>query len=772
MAQVQQLPFGAISPSARPVSAFIQPKQRNIAGAPARPALFGSPGQIDTIKTAGTTFVQGANSFEQLARDLGAFSQAFSATAPKAAAAFAGWQADIGEREAREQIAEAQARLDEEVETSELNRAAANRQVAFEDPKAGGLMDFLNPYRRIGYERGMAKQAGIEIEQGMPGYIAQNAQIDYNTPDQGMAALGKARADWTNQVLDKYGVDDSTPGFSKYVAPRIERASDRAAQALQADRVKWFDTQKPVTIANLIKAEWEQIQSSKQVTYNGSTYVFGTPGYEYALGARLNQVSGQELMTAGLPGQSRGWQEKAFEILAAEKYFNETESPLDYLQTNIPVIDENGEQALDRYNQPMFYSWNQAFTKEDIDAEIKYAQAAYTKKKREREALVDEMKGEVINATAGLASGPLRYSAGIEALNAFIQRKNTERIDAGLPPLSSADTAALYKGWDEANEVSVDLGTTGLYRDEARFFADLRQRFGTDFNGTQARQELSELVAGMPEDKKDAVSREGLAIIEKKETEEDVNNNWGQVFRPMIESRRDRFLAAEYPYGENYDNKADYKEASDNYILRANELVQTAIAVEEGRLNRRLRTVEVQAITDKVLGDIKPEELRQLAPNGVSQKAENERQQTIQSQIESGQTESAPPTPTYDTNQLADIPDRQVVLRQFRTLPILSESAVEQAITQPVPSVALKKAWRDAGAASLWDFVEAQEALLKQQNPEWVPSYTPAQRRQFRDRSLQAAGLEKSIFTTRQLTASRPQLASIQGWIVPTLLEV
>ena len=325
MARPEQLaPYGVINPASKPVSAFVEPNAQILMGQPTQPAQFGAPKGIQTVNTATAGMVQGYNPYETLAQDLKPFSEQLMKAAQKGGLAFAEWQMNLGEQEAMEQAAEAAIRLDEEIETSELNRAAANRSLAIRDPQAGGIMNLLNPYRAIGYQRGMSKRAGQEISMGMPGYVAQNSdRIDYTAPDQGFGALQSIRAEYTNQVLDKYGVDSASPGFSKYTAPLIERASDAVAQTLQKDRAEWIDNQKPRTTAALLLSTWNDVTANGVVTFNGTTYRKEDPGFEGAVRARLNQIASAELMTGGLPGQASKWEKEVYEILAATQHFRD-----------------------------------------------------------------------------------------------------------------------------------------------------------------------------------------------------------------------------------------------------------------------------------------------------------------------------------------------------------------------------------------------------------------------------------------------------------------
>ena len=65
MAKEKQLPFGQITPVAKPLGAFIVPGQKQTAGA-AKPSMIGSVPQIAAIQKGSQGNVQGYNQFQQL----------------------------------------------------------------------------------------------------------------------------------------------------------------------------------------------------------------------------------------------------------------------------------------------------------------------------------------------------------------------------------------------------------------------------------------------------------------------------------------------------------------------------------------------------------------------------------------------------------------------------------------------------------------------------------------------------------------------------------
>jgi hypothetical protein len=77
--------------------------------------------------------------------------------------------------------------------------------------------------------------------------------------------------------------------------------------------------------------------------------------------------------------------------------------------------------------------------------------------------------------------------------------------------------------------------------------------------------------------------------------------------------------------------------------------------------------------------------------------------------------EKGPAPALYQINQLDDIPNRAVVLRQYRELPVLQLQSIlkmmDLAESGKALPVKFERAWRDAGAQSAWDFINTQLRL-------------------------------------------------------------
>lgn len=771
MARPEQLaPYGAINPTSKPVSAFVEPNSQIVLGQPQQPAQFNAPKGIKTVGTAGSPQVQGYNSFETLAQDLAPFSEQLMKAAQKGGLAFASWQMDLGEQAALEQTAEAALRLDEEVETSELNRAAENRALAVRDPYAGGIMNMLNPYRSIGYRRGLSKRAGQEIENGLANYVSQNSdRIDYLAPDQGFAALQAIRAEYTNGVLDKYGIDSGSPGFSKYTAPRIERASDAVAQTLQKDRTEWIDSQKPRQVAALLQAEWRSITANRAVTYNGTVYRAADPGYEGAVRARLNQISTAELMTGGLPGQQSKWEKEVFQILAATGDFRgDGTSPTDYLATRTPMIGVDGKQKVSGIGEPLFYSWKELYSQEDIDSEIKYGQARWTQTSRTRKEYASQLSAQVTEATMGMRPGPEREAVITQTINNFMDTLT----QLNGQPVDAATRDYLYEAARKGSKQSYE-GV--VMADDPRVVTDFVQGIsaGTGpFNGASARAQLQGLVNSVNDPELAArLASQGMTAIDEREKQEDVVTRFSSTFNPIIDRKIEGLLSNEYTYDTPRD-KRNRPIAEENVRAIYEPAVQDAIRAKEQELQRRMTQTEAAQVTRDVIKAIKPEDLEGAFPNGRTQREQQKNQSTSNTSSPAAATGSQP-TPiaaTYSNEGLASIPNRRVVLRQYQSVRFMDSIAIDEAVSnswksydQPRP---LLRAYRDSGAKSLYDFVNAQYELLKQQFPDYEPTWTDQQWLRFKTRSQRTSGLERGAYSTANLVQSRPMLASIQGSMV------
>ena len=123
------------------------------------------------------------------------------------------------------------------------------------------------------------------------------------------------------------------------------------------------------------------------------------------------------------------------------------------------------------------------------------------------------------------------------------------------------------------------------------------------------------------------------------------------------------------------------------------------------------------------------------------------------------------PAPTlYETSQLDDIPNRAVVLRQYRTLPVMQLPSILKLLDlaesgKKLPA-GFERAWRDAGAQSAWDFINTQLRMY----PNYSNDRSPQQMEKIR-RQLQASAATVNAFVaSRAVSETMPYLAGLSDW--------
>ena len=269
------LPFGQITPVARPIGAFIQAAAPEPA-APARPVQLDSPQGINTLQMGGTSNVAGYNQYEQLATALAPFSKGLMETAKFGYTEYAKGKIEQGYYdELKNQQAKAMLSLQVQTETSAADAASQIGQLQKVDPVAADLLKESNPWKLIGRRRALAQLAGAEIENTLENDLTVNGgQLSALKP--GSPELVKRRVQLTSQVLGRYQLDDGLPEVQFYVTPKLNKAWD----SYQQQQRKLYDaaveeSTKNATIANTAAMVDSMLQ--RGVTVNGVTYQRGTP---------------------------------------------------------------------------------------------------------------------------------------------------------------------------------------------------------------------------------------------------------------------------------------------------------------------------------------------------------------------------------------------------------------------------------------------------------------------------------------------------------------
>ena len=232
MAKEKQLPFGQITPVAKPLGSFITPGQKQTAGA-AKPSMIGSVPQIATLQRGSQGNVQGYNQFQQLSEALGPFTQNLIAAGTNAYMAYGQRRIEKGfndatefaRKQAENEIAKAKLSLQVQEEKSAGNVAAQIGALWKIDQEAAVLLKTTNPFELTGRRRALAQLAANEIDNVYKEDLANNASL-LATIKPGSSELVKRRYELVKKVQDKYQLTGDEKEYQYYVVPKENRAYD------------------------------------------------------------------------------------------------------------------------------------------------------------------------------------------------------------------------------------------------------------------------------------------------------------------------------------------------------------------------------------------------------------------------------------------------------------------------------------------------------------------------------------------------------------------
>lgn len=774
MARDTQLPVGQLNTAAKPVDAFISPVSYQVAQ-PGQPAQLPGVQGVSAVSTGGTTYVQGANSFEELSRALRPFSKELIETAQTAGLQFAQWQMAKGEAEFMQQYRTAQLKVDESTEVGETNYAQGARAVGAKDPKAGSLMWGLNPYREIGAQRARSRLAAQQIEFGMPAYVnSRSGEIDYTAPDQGFAALNKIRAEYVAQVTKDFEINDSSPGFQKYTAPSIEKASEKEATRIQEDRVKYYDETMPRQLTQLLRNQ--MILSGMKgatVELDGKVYTRGKDSeqlYWTAAGIKLNNMSRDFLQKAGPGGMASKWARQAYESLKAEANYSGNQAlhqMIGLIRSGEPLRGPDGKPAVGADGQPVYLTWDQLYSQDSLDSRIKYEQAGFAARQNQIKQFKDGAEAAIGTAIQDMPPGPDRANAAAAALQKWVE----EETAAGRPPSPIALQAA-RKAFKEASDLASELV---FEKDDpgapTRYLTGLGQLYGSDFNAKRERDKVDALAAGMKDQKaaRQFVTQ-AYGEIERKEKEVQDMSGYRSTRDKIINDNIGARIQRNYTVINPAMGKPDREESERRQRGAYTAHVNNRIKEKEAQLKRKLNETEVRAVTQQAIdeyGKNDKEALQYLFPG--SQAYPNSPSVDPYGTIKpgspdpDGKPKPAGPVPkVYSINQLDDIPNRAVELRQYRTKPVMALQSVRDVIFNAIDgkaqSAKFERAWRDAGAPNAWDFIQRQlEKYPNYKGGDW----TPAEEKKARQRLLSMGGTANAEVARAATSKQFPNIAAI-----------
>jgi hypothetical protein len=765
------LPQNQIRPQAQPLSTFIQPARRDVAE-PAGPIEIPRVQQINVINQGSGGDAPGINRFQQVAQALAPFNQQLTQLMGTGLQVYAQAQVQRGVNEALR----AKALLEEQQAQSGAEYAAENRKLAQADPIAALAMDTVNPFRQAGRQRTLARLAGAEMRTSLLNAYRANSDlvlINPGTPE-GAAELGRWKAAEVTKVAQKYGVDESSPGFMQFVAPEVNQAWDRITDVQWQDRNNYLTRTIPRTATAEILGIYQAAVSLKQIE------VFDPDGrqrivrqeddpkaWEQALASRFQLVLSRIRDEAGLSGQmTQMTQEVIANVQAQAEAFGlgQLKRVMAFVRVGPPGPDGQPGQLAGMMFPDVF-----------LDQEIKYGEVEYKREQRKREALSRGYQDDLARLTYELPDGPERLQE-IEKLRASDKYKglgNFEKLE--LEQKSSATIDAVR---------NLGRSTEGV----EQLLLDLDGRYGTAWDPNQADAELEAALASAPDDKKAELRRQ-YAAIRRRNNEQKASPTAPQA-NAVIERSIKANLRAAYPNsvteaalrGVSVESvmagwtDANVAESARRQFSAFQSHINNRIAEEQGKLGRPLTPAEVTQVASRAVeeyGKSAPSARQYLFPGvgGVPGAQGAPAQPAAAGQQSSGPPPGTKPFTgkTYPSSQLDNIPDRRALLQSWRNQPVLDAQSVvnegNRILNGQQPSAALQRFAREAGTTP---------GQLINRHLDYYPGMemTPQERQRLMRDGRQAQGAASNAQSTaaRRGNPTPGPVAAAGGWLMDMLL--
>ena len=270
----QQLGAGSLTPSARPVSNFLQFRNDGDPAQPTRPNQLGQVGGVNVIQRQADRSIQGVNPIAELTEALKPLTQLYD----YGAELYASDQYKRGQNE----ILRAASSINRDTIAKSYAYAADNRAVSAANPVAGVLMDEANPFRQAGRVNQASQWvANLTPQAFRSAWIKEGGSLA--TLDPGDPAITAVQSRITSQLANSFGLDEFSPGFQEYVLPQI----NKGWEAFQDKQFKaHVNHQKAVGVA-----QTSQVMASMLLQPGG-------PGPQL-----WASMLGQQMATYGLTGE-------------------------------------------------------------------------------------------------------------------------------------------------------------------------------------------------------------------------------------------------------------------------------------------------------------------------------------------------------------------------------------------------------------------------------------------------------------------------------------
>lgn len=681
-----QLPMGQIQPQARPVDTFFQMGQQQPA-APARPLELPGVPSVQTIGTGGTGGFQTPNQFEQLAEALAPFSKELIQFGANVGQQYAQTQYQEGLNEALR----ASRLLQGQIEQSAEVYAADNRKLARTDPVGALMMDSMNPYRRGGIQAGLAQMAANDaMPTFLRGFMERRGELAALAP--GSPDIVKFQASVQQQLMQKYGINESMPAVQKYFLSQANKAWEKITEMQWDDNQKLMKAQTPQLIVGEATTLMRDAMAAKQV--EGFDPVTGRP-VMFSLTA--NPVEARRLLSAqvtsifdryakrmGLPGEATQVMADAWNQLWSTSLGEEAMAAgrgqlvdnilmrevLAGIEVGAPIKGADG--AVRRLLAGEVYG------KTAVDELLKYDSARFERKERARQDAIQRYEAALAEATMGVEPG-----LGLEAAMAKVDQAKDPTT--GQPLFGDVSVADRAKAKASLVPKIREVASFGM--DPAasqQLLNDIDNLPLRDFNPRQATDALNRMLPSVPDSQRADFLKQGQSIIRRKTDEK-------AKFNPLVSQAVDKAVVKEVAerFPTSILEMSRGGKPVDIMALRSNanaNVRQAAFNVENGlmkHVQNRLLDKEVQnpAMTGpqkQVVIQAAIEEytnskyFEKLFPgiNGVP----NADGTPSQAPAAKPQAREAFKGPTYSSSQLRNLPDSE--LKGYRQQPLLTPQSL------------------------------------------------------------------------------------------------
>lgn len=336
----ERLPFGQVTPVARPLDTYIQPSAQESLARPAQPSEVRASGGLRAINTGGGGVIRSqadpGRNLQATAEALAPFNRALTTTLTTGVGMLKAQQIDAGYIEAQNEYARAQLVMQQQAEVSATNAASQITQLEKVDPVAAILLKDANPWKQIGRRRAIAQIAGGEVDSALSSTLAQDFGRLAGLPP-GSGELMKARVQVTNQVMQRYGLTEDMPEVAQYFTPAMSRAWDKFATKHEQ---AYNDQLEASTTASGIAAMGAGLQSMYQsgIPFNGAQVMPGDPMWPQLAGLMLTQEMDKQLQMIGGSSRVRAAKEMREQLMGSYGQVPLLAQALDFVRGGDPSV--------------------------------------------------------------------------------------------------------------------------------------------------------------------------------------------------------------------------------------------------------------------------------------------------------------------------------------------------------------------------------------------------------------------------------------------------